>query len=86
MRVVQDIDRTDLESWRHPITITMDESRYTLVSPKPVDADHDPSRYDLFPTDTLKIDGKLFETYSTVSGWAQRLPWSGAGNESIAAQ
>jgi pimeloyl-ACP methyl ester carboxylesterase len=67
-RVVQDVDRTDLEPWRHPVTVVTDEGRYTLVSPKPVDADHDPSRYDLFPTDTLKIGGKFFETYSTVSG------------------
>src|SRR5438093_1801203 len=67
-RVVQDVDRTDIEPWRHPVTVVTDEGRYTLVSPKPVDADHDPSRYDLFPTDTLKIGGKFFETYSTVSG------------------
>ena len=67
-RVVQDVDRTDLQPWRHPVTVVTDEGRYTLVSPKPVDADHDPSRYDLFPTDTLKIGGKFFETYSTVSG------------------
>jgi pimeloyl-ACP methyl ester carboxylesterase len=67
-RVVQDVDRTDLEPWRHPVTVLTDQGRYTLVSPKPVDADHDPSRYDLFPTDTLKIGGKFFQTYSTVSG------------------
>src|SRR5512140_266062 len=67
-RVVQDVDRTDLEPWRHPVTVVTDEGRYILVSPKPVDADHDPSRYDLFPTDTLKIGGKFFKTYSTVSG------------------
>jgi pimeloyl-ACP methyl ester carboxylesterase len=67
-RVVQDVDRTDLEPWRHPVTVVTDEGHYTLVSPKPVDADRDPSRYDLFPTDTLKIGGKFFKTYSTVSG------------------
>jgi pimeloyl-ACP methyl ester carboxylesterase len=67
-RVVQDIDRTDFEPWRHPVTVVTDDGRYTLVSPKPVDPDHDPSRYDLFPTDTLKIGGKFFNTYSTVSG------------------
>jgi pimeloyl-ACP methyl ester carboxylesterase len=67
-RVVQDVDRTDLEPWRHPVTVVTDEGRFTLVSPKPVDADHDPSRYDLFPTDTLKIGGTFFKTYSTVSG------------------
>src|SRR5205823_1910087 len=67
-RVVQDVDRTDIEPWRHPVTVVTDEGRYTLVSPKPLDADHDPSRYDLVPTDTLKIGGKFFKTYSTVSG------------------
>jgi len=54
-RVVQDVDRADLEPWRHSITVMTDHGRYTLVSPKPVDAEHDPSRYDLFPSDTLKI-------------------------------
>ena len=67
-RVVQDVDRTNLEPWRHLVTVATDQGHYTLVSPKPVDADHDPSRYDLFPTDTLKIGGKFFQTYSTVSG------------------
>jgi len=67
-RVAQAVDRADLEPWRHPVAVTTDEGRYTLVSPKPVDADHDPSRYDLFPSDTLKIGGKFFKTYSTVSG------------------
>jgi hypothetical protein len=67
-RVVLDVDRTDLEPWRHPVAVVTAEGRYTLVSPKPVDAEHDPSRYDLFPTDTLKIGGKFFKTYSTVSG------------------
>jgi pimeloyl-ACP methyl ester carboxylesterase len=67
-RVVQDVDRSDLEPWRHSITVSTDQGGYTLVSPKPVDAEHDPSRYDLFPTDTLKIGGKFFKTYSTVRG------------------
>lgn len=67
-RVVQDVDRTHLEPWRHPIAVSTNEGGYTLVSPKPVDAEHDPSRYDLFPTDTLKIGGKFFKTYSKLSG------------------
>jgi pimeloyl-ACP methyl ester carboxylesterase len=67
-RLVQDVDRTDLEPWRRPVTVSTDQGGYTLVSPKPVDAEHDPSRYDLFPTDALKIGGKFFKTYSTVSG------------------
>ena len=67
-RIVHDVDRTDLEPWRHPVTVVTDQGSYTLFSPKPVDPEHDPSRYDLFPTDTLKIGGKFFQTYSTVSG------------------
>lgn len=67
-RVVHDVDRTGLEPWRHSITVSTDQGGYTLVSPTPVDAEHDPSRYDLFPTDTLKIGGEFFKTYSTVSG------------------
>src|SRR6476620_12386387 len=67
-RVVQDVDRTDLEPWRHPVTVVTDQGSYTLVSPRPVDPDHDPSRYDLFPTDTLKIGGKFFKPSSTISG------------------
>src|SRR5437660_3480450 len=67
-RIVQDVDRTDIEPWRHPITVLTDQGGYTLFSPKPVDEEHDPSRYDLFPTDTLKIGGEFFKTYSTVSG------------------
>ena len=67
-RVVQDVDRADLQPWRHSVAVMTDQGRYTLESPKPVDTDHDPSRYDLFPTDTLKIGGTFFKTYSTVSG------------------
>jgi pimeloyl-ACP methyl ester carboxylesterase len=48
--------------------VSTDQGGYTLVSPKPVDAEHDPSRYDLFPTDTLKIGGTFFKNYSSVSG------------------
>jgi pimeloyl-ACP methyl ester carboxylesterase len=67
-RVVQDVGRTNLEPWRHQVTVSTDQGGYTLVSPRPVDLDHDPSRYDLFPSDTLKIGGKFFKTYSTVPG------------------
>src|SRR6266576_6777618 len=67
-RVVHDVDRTGAEPWRHPIPVSTEQGGYTLVSPTPVDAEHDPSRYDLFPTDTLKIGGKFFKTYTTVSG------------------
>jgi pimeloyl-ACP methyl ester carboxylesterase len=67
-RIVQDTGRAGIEPWRQLINIGTGEGKYVLSSPKPADADHDPSRYDLFPTDTLKIGGKVFKTYSTVSG------------------
>src|SRR6266568_2873665 len=67
-RVVHDVDRTGAEPWRHPIPVSTEQGGYTLVSPTPVDAEHDPSRYDLFPTDTLKVGGSFFKTYSTVAG------------------
>lgn len=67
-RVVHDVDRADLKPWRRPVPISTVQGRYTLVSPKPTDSEHDPSRYDLFPTDTLKIGGTFFKSYSTVGG------------------
>src|SRR5438876_4483052 len=67
-RVVQDVDRTNIEPWRHSISVSTEQGGYTLVSPTPVDAEHDPSRYDLFPTDALEIGGKFFKTYTTVNG------------------
>src|SRR5438132_10062707 len=67
--VVHDVDRTGAEPWRHPVTVVTDEGRYTLVSPMPVDPEHDPSRYDLFPTDALEIGGKFFKPCKTVSGF-----------------
>src|SRR5262249_24062520 len=67
-RVVHDVDRTDVKPWRHPVTVLTDQGRYTLVSPKPVDAEHDPSRYDLIPADTLTVGGTFLKTRSTVAG------------------
>ena len=67
-RIVQNTERAGIEPWRHPINIGTDEGRYVFSSPKPVDAEHDPSRYDLFPTDSLKISGQFFKTRSTING------------------
>src|SRR5262249_39471993 len=67
-RVVHDVDRTDVKPWRHPITVSTDQGRYTLVSPKPLDAEHDPSRYDLIPADTLTVGGTFLKSRSTVAG------------------
>lgn len=67
-RVVQDADRAGVEPWRRPISIGTEEGNYVLNSPKPVDPDHDPSRYNRFPADTLKIGGRFYRKRSWVSG------------------
>jgi pimeloyl-ACP methyl ester carboxylesterase len=67
-RVVQDVDRTDIEPWRHPTSLITEEGNVLLTCPKPVDPEHDPSRYDLFPTDSLAISGRFFKTRSTTTG------------------
>jgi pimeloyl-ACP methyl ester carboxylesterase len=67
-RIVQDTARAGIEPWRHPINIGTGEGKYVFSSPKPADAEHDPSRYDLFPTDTLEISGRFFKTRSRASG------------------
>jgi pimeloyl-ACP methyl ester carboxylesterase len=67
-RTVQDLERANLQPWRQPIHVVTDQGNYILTCPKPADSEHDPSRYDLFPTDTLRVGGKFFETRSTVDG------------------
>jgi pimeloyl-ACP methyl ester carboxylesterase len=67
-RVVEELERTNLQPWKQTASITTDEGSYLLTSPKPEDSEHDPSRYNLFPTDRLKISGKFFKTHPTVDG------------------
>ena len=67
-RAVENVGRANIQPWQRKIDIVGDRASYTLTSPKPVDSEHDPSRYDLFPTDTLKISGLFFKTSSRVSG------------------
>ncbi len=67
-RTVQNTEWANLQPWRSPVKVVTEEGNYTLISPKPVDAEHDPSRYDLFPTDTLKVGGKFFQNHQTVDG------------------
>jgi pimeloyl-ACP methyl ester carboxylesterase len=67
-RAVENVGRAKIQPWRHKIDIVNDGSNYTLTTPTPIDAEHDPSRYDLFPTDSLKISGTFFKTRSAVSG------------------
>jgi pimeloyl-ACP methyl ester carboxylesterase len=67
-RAVEDVERANLQPWLHSNIITTNQERFLLRTPKPIDTEHDPSRYDLFPTDALKIGGTFFKNYSTVSG------------------
>jgi pimeloyl-ACP methyl ester carboxylesterase len=67
-RAVENIERANLQPWRQPANVVTDKGNYILTAPKPVDLDHDPSRYDLIPADTLTIGGKFLQTRSTVAG------------------
>jgi hypothetical protein len=67
-RAVENLERAKIQPWQHKIDIVNDGSDYILTTPQPIDSEHDPSRYDLFPTDTLKISGRFFKTSSRVSG------------------
>src|SRR5260370_38212997 len=67
-RAVENVERAKIQPWQHQISIVSDRSNYTLTTPKPIDSEHDPSRYDVFPTDSLKISGQFFKTRAPVSG------------------
>jgi len=60
-RAVENVERAKIQPWQHKIDMVSDLSDYTLTTPKPIDPEHDPSRYDLFPTDSLKISGNFSE-------------------------
>src|SRR6476659_1919318 len=67
-RAVANVERANIQPWRREVSVTVDQTNYLLTTPKPVDQEHDPSRYDLFPTDSLKISGKFFKTRPSISG------------------
>ena len=67
-RVVENVERAKIQPWQQQINIVRDRSNYTLTTPKPIDSEHDPSRYNLFPIDSLKIGGHFFQTRTLVSG------------------
>src|SRR5258707_71400 len=67
-RAVENVERANLRPWRQATNVPFNQGSFLLTTPKPVDPEHDPSRYDLFPTDTLKIGGTFFKTRSAVSG------------------
>src|SRR5437660_9645893 len=48
-RTIQDIERANLQPWRHPTMLATDHGNYLLTSAKPVDKEHDASRCDVLP-------------------------------------
>jgi hypothetical protein len=67
-RTVENVERANQQPWRRSSSVPSNQVSFLLTTPKPIDSEHDPSRYDLFPTDTLKIGGTFFKTRSAVSG------------------
>jgi len=67
-RTVENVERAKIQPWQHKVDIVNDGSNYTLTTPKPIDSEHDPGRYDLFPTDSLRISGRFFKARSVVNG------------------
>jgi pimeloyl-ACP methyl ester carboxylesterase len=67
-RAVENVGRAHLQPWRQATSVPVSQGNFLLATPKPLDLEHDPSRYDLFPTDSLKIGGTFFKTRSAVSG------------------
>jgi pimeloyl-ACP methyl ester carboxylesterase len=67
-RVIENVERANIQPWQRKINIISDGASYTLTTPKPSDPEHNPNRYDLFPTDSLKIGGTFFKTRTQVSG------------------
>jgi pimeloyl-ACP methyl ester carboxylesterase len=72
-RAVENLERANLQPWRKVTIVPFNQGSFLLTSPKPLDPEHDPSRYDLFPTDTLKISGQFFKTRSSINGFGAPL-------------
>lgn len=67
-RAVENLERTSLRPWNQPSSVATNEGNYILTTPKPVDSEHNPSRYDLFAVDSLGIGGKFFKNHSAADG------------------
>jgi pimeloyl-ACP methyl ester carboxylesterase len=78
-RAVENVERANLQPWRQAANVSFNQGSFLLTTPKPVDSEHDPSRYDLLPTDGLKISGRFFKTRSAVGGIGAPLVAVGRG-------
>jgi pimeloyl-ACP methyl ester carboxylesterase len=67
-RAVENVERANLQPWRQATKVPFNQGSLLLATRKSVDPEHDPSRYDLFPTDMLQISGKFFKARSSVNG------------------
>src|SRR4051812_20454126 len=67
-RAVENVQRAKIQPWRQSNEITSTQGSFLLTTSRPLDPEHDPSRYELFATDSLKISGQFFKTRSSVNG------------------
>jgi len=67
-RVVETVDDEKLAPWNHPVTVPTPNGSMELSGLKGRDADHNPSNYELYVTDTMTIGGKFFPKRMTVEG------------------
>jgi pimeloyl-ACP methyl ester carboxylesterase len=78
-RSVENVQRAQLQPWRRSINVSGPDEQYVLTTPQPIDAQHDPSKYDLFSTDALRLGGKFFKTPSKLEGIGAPLVAVGRG-------
>src|SRR5260370_21692314 len=67
-RADKNIVLANLQPWRQSGRIPLKQGAFVRSTARGVDAEHDTSRYDLFPTDSLKISGQFFKTRPSISG------------------
>ena len=78
-RSVENMQRAQVEPWRSPVNVSGTDGKFVLITPRPIDAQHDPSNYDLFSTDALRLGGKFFKTRSSLEGIGAPLVAVGRG-------
>src|ERR1700731_1873972 len=67
-RSVENVQRAQVEPWRHSIKVQDGDDEFVLTTPSPVDSEHDPSNYQLVPSDSLRVGGKFFRKPSRIPG------------------
>lgn len=67
-RTVQNVGKANLRPWQHAVVVPTETGNFILTTPKPVDSRHDPGRYDILPTDDLKVGGTFFRNHQAKDG------------------